>query len=81
MKVLEGGVTLAKGFMAASAQAGKTTILDAMVFALYDEASSGQNKKEGVIFQSQYVDLDITPEVTLEFAESGAENAPHYHSL
>ena len=59
--------------------AGKTTIFDAMVFALYDEASSGQNKKEGVIFQSQYVDLDITPEVTLEFAESGAENAPHYH--
>lgn len=59
--------------------AGKTTIFDAMVFALYDEASSGQNKKEGVIFQSQYADLDITPEVTLEFAESGAEDAPHYH--
>ena len=59
--------------------AGKTTIFDAIVFALYDEASSGQNKKEGVIFQSQYADLDITPEVTLEFAESGAENAPHYH--
>ena len=57
--------------------AGKTTIFDAMVFALYDEAVSGSNKKEGVIFQSQYVDLDITPEVTLEICrEWGGKCTP-----
>ena len=38
--------------------AGKTTIFDAIVFALYGEASSSLNKKEGVVLQSQYVDFD-----------------------
>ena len=34
--------------------AGKTTIFDALVFALYGEASSCQNHKEGLILQSQF---------------------------
>jgi len=49
--------------------AGKTTIFDAMVFALYGEASSGNNKKDGVELQSQYVDFDVEPFVELEFSE------------
>ena len=47
--------------------AGKTTIFDAIVFALYGEASSGTNRKEGVLLQSQYADVDICPQVTLTF--------------
>ena len=55
--------------------AGKTTIFDAMVFALYGEASSGNNKKDGIELQSQYVDYDVEPFVELEFSEleSGEE--------
>ena len=49
--------------------AGKTTIFDAMVFALYGEASSGNNKKDGIELQSQYVDYDVEPFVELEFSE------------
>ena len=36
--------------------AGKSTIFDAIVFALYGEAGSTVNKKDGVVLQSQYVD-------------------------
>lgn len=49
--------------------AGKTTIFDAIVFALYGEASSVANKKDGVLLQSQYADVDVCPEVTLTFSE------------
>lgn len=49
--------------------AGKTTIFDAVVFALYGEASSTSNKKEGVVLQSQYAELNIEPYVELEFME------------
>ena len=34
--------------------------VDAIVFALYGEASSSANKKDGVILQSQYTGYDIT---------------------
>lgn len=47
--------------------AGKTTIFDAIVFALYGEASSTSNKKEGVVLQSQYAELNIEPYVEMEF--------------
>ena len=54
--------------------AGKTTIFDAIVFALYGEASSSTNKKEGVVLQSQYVELNVEPFVELVFSEgTGAD--------
>ena len=49
--------------------AGKTTIFDAIVFALYGEASSTSNKKEGVVLQSQYAELNLEPYVEMEFME------------
>ena len=49
--------------------AGKTTIFDAIVFALYGEASSTSNKNEGVVLQSQYAELKIEPYVEMEFME------------
>lgn len=48
--------------------AGKTTIFDAMVFALYGEASSGVNKKSGTELQSQYADPSVEPYVEFEFS-------------
>ena len=53
--------------------AGKTTIFDAIVFALYGEASSGLNKKEGVVLQSQYVEMNVEPFVELTFSEGAGE--------
>ncbi len=47
--------------------AGKTTIFDAIVFALYGEASSETNKKDGVELQSQFT--DEPPFVELRFSE------------
>lgn len=49
--------------------AGKTTIFDAICFALYGEASSDSNKKDGVELQSQYVDYSIEPFVELTFSQ------------
>ena len=49
--------------------AGKTTIFDAMVFALYGEASSGMSRKDGVELQSQYVGPGTEPFVELTFSE------------
>lgn len=49
--------------------AGKTTVFDAVVFALYGEASSVSNKKDGTVLQSQYTAYDVTPFVRLEFSD------------
>ncbi len=49
--------------------AGKTTIFDAIVFALYGEASSTSNKKDGAELQSQFVGLHVKPFVELTFSE------------
>lgn len=48
---------------------GKSTIFDAIVFALYGEAGSTANKKDGVVLQSQYVDYVQEPFVELTFSE------------
>lgn len=50
--------------------AGKSTIFDAIVFALYGEASSSNNKKDGLELQSQYAGLDSVPYVMLDFTET-----------
>ncbi|MBO6149819.1 MAG: SMC family ATPase, partial [Clostridium sp.] len=55
--------------------AGKTTIFDAMVFALYGEASSENNKKSGMELQSQFADPGTEPFVELEFIEGNADRA------
>ena len=48
---------------------GKTTIFDALVFALYGEASSVANKKDGMELQSQFAPLEVEPFVELKFSE------------
>lgn len=58
--------------------AGKTTIFDAIVFALYGEASSGVNKKDGAELQSQFVDYGVQPFVELVFSEKSGEAAECY---
>ena len=58
--------------------AGKTTIFDALVFALYGEASSGTNKKDGMELQSQFVSFDVEPFVELTFAENKGEEQEEY---
>lgn len=58
--------------------AGKTTIFDAIVFALYGEASSGANKKNGAELQSQFVDFDVPPFVELTFSEGEGEDREVY---
>ena len=52
--------------------AGKTTVFDAIVFALYGEASSSTNRKDGAELQSQYaaLDVDVEPYVELTFTET-----------
>lgn len=58
--------------------AGKTTIFDAIVFALYGEASSSSNKKEGVVLQSQYAALDLEPYVELVFSHGTGADGQEY---
>ena len=58
--------------------AGKTTIFDAIVFALYGEASSGMNKKNGTELQSQYVGPGVEPFVELIFSEAAGDGREEY---
>ena len=53
---------------------GKTTIFDAIVFALYGEASSGKNRKDGIELQSQYAPLSTEPFAELSFTESAGDD-------
>ena len=50
--------------------AGKTTIFDAMVYALYDQVSSSKaDKKGGLDLQSHFANRYVTPFVEFEFSE------------
>lgn len=48
---------------------GKSTVFDAIVFALYGETGSMKNKKSGLELQSQFVDYDKKPFVEFTFSE------------
>lgn len=57
---------------------GKSSIFDALVFALYGEASSGANKKSGSELQSQYAPLSLEPFAELRFSERRGEREEIY---
>lgn len=57
---------------------GKTTIFDAIVFALYGEAGSMTNKKDGEELQSQFADSALLPFVELMFSERNGEKEETY---
>ena len=58
--------------------AGKTTIFDAIVFALYGEASSVVNRKNGAELQSQFAAASVEPFVELVFSEKEGSEDVHY---
>ena len=49
--------------------AGKTTIFDAITYALYGKNSSMMNSKNGLEIQSQYADFSLPPYVDFTFSE------------
>ena len=59
---------------------GKTTIFEAIVFALYGKAAdkTGKNGKAGMDFQSQYVGKDVKPFVELKFSEREGETERYF---
>ena len=64
--------------IAGNTGAGKTTIFDALVFALYGEASSCQNHKEGLILQSQFRPPDGKDLKETFVSLTFEENRQHY---
>ena len=59
---------------------GKTTIFDAIVFALYGEASSVVNRKNGAELQSQFSATSVEPFVELVFEEQ-VEGQPALYTV
>lgn len=57
---------------------GKTTIFDAIVFALYGEASSVVNRKNGAELQSQFAAASVEPFVELVFSEKEGSEDVNY---
>ncbi len=58
--------------------AGKSTIFDALVFALYGEVSSSANAKTGRDLQSQFAGEDVEPFVELKFSEKRGVDTQTY---
>lgn len=58
--------------------AGKSTIFDAIVFAIYGEASSEKNKKDGKELQSQFADYNVEPFVEFTFLQRDGEEGKEY---
>lgn len=63
----ESGVFLITG----DTGAGKTTIYDAISFALYGEGSGGNERRKGKSFRSDYADLDTKTYVEFVFEQKG----------
>ena len=58
--------------------AGKTTIFDGIVFALYGENSSTLNKKDGTELVSQFASVDVEPYVELTFTQDSVDGPCEY---
>ena len=58
--------------------AGKSTIFDAIVFALYGEASSNASRKDGAELQSQFASPETLPFVELTFSEGRGRDRKVY---
>ena len=65
--------------------AGKTTVFDAISFALYGEASGGRGRRIGKSFRSDYAPADRETFVELEFEHQGkryrVRRSPEYERL
>lgn len=57
---------------------GKSTVFDAIVFALYGEVSSGIDRKNGNELKSQFADPALTPFVELGFLERNGTSEDLY---
>lgn len=58
--------------------AGKSTIFDAISFALFGESSSMANAKDGKELQSEFVSMDVEPYVELTFSSGQDPEDPVY---